>query len=403
MKQTEVGEIPFDWEVKLLLDICEFSSGKAHEQYIHEQGQYICVNSKFISTDGRIRKYSTKNIWPAQKNDILMVMSDLPNGKALAKTFFVGKDDIYAVNQRISRLRPVSGSAEFLYFLLNRYSYFLKFDDGVNQTNLTNGVFQNCPIALPPTLAEQDAIGTTLRDITDYLSATDTLISKKRDIKQGALQRLMTGKSRLPGFSKEWQRLRLEELGVISGAGVDKKIETNENPVTLLNYLDVYRRRFILPSDLNHRVTCNDAQAIKCNIRSGDVFFTPTSETPDDIAQSAVAVNDISNAVYSYHTVRLRFSMPMDVNFSAFLFESSDFRSQTVRAAEGSGTRYVITLPRFRSLSVLVPPLDEQREIGRILSDMAAEIDALVAQRAKIALIKTGMMQELLTGRTRLL
>jgi len=73
-KQTEVGVIPEEWEVKLLPDVCRFRGGKAHEQHISEFGRFVCVNSKFISTDGKVRKYSTANFCCAKRNDVLMVV-----------------------------------------------------------------------------------------------------------------------------------------------------------------------------------------------------------------------------------------------------------------------------------------------------------------------------------------
>ena len=141
-KQTEVGVIPDEWDVKILPDVCRFRSGKAHEKYISDLGQFVCVNSKFISTDGEVRKYSTANFCPAKKNDVLLVMSDLPNGRALAKAYLVEKDDLYAVNQRVCALTAYRDCAQYLFYALNRNPYFLRFDDGVNQTHLLNPVFQ---------------------------------------------------------------------------------------------------------------------------------------------------------------------------------------------------------------------------------------------------------------------
>jgi type I restriction enzyme S subunit len=103
-KQTEVGVIPEDWDVKFLPQVTRFRGGKAHEQFIAEAGDYVCVNSKFISSDGKVRKHCFRNFCCARLNDILMVMSDLPNGKALAKAFLADADDRYAVNQRVCSL-----------------------------------------------------------------------------------------------------------------------------------------------------------------------------------------------------------------------------------------------------------------------------------------------------------
>lgn len=92
-------------EFKELQEVLSFRNGKGHEKNIVIGGKYIVVNSKFISTDGNVKKYSNEQICPLYKGEILMVMSDLPNGKALAKCFIVDEDNKYSLNQRICALR----------------------------------------------------------------------------------------------------------------------------------------------------------------------------------------------------------------------------------------------------------------------------------------------------------
>jgi type I restriction enzyme, S subunit len=196
-KKTQVGVIPDDWELKLLPDVCRFRGGKAHEQHIAEFGQYVCVNSKFISTDGKVRKYSTANFCCANQNDVLMVMSDLPNGRALAKAYFVEQDDLYAVNQRVCALTAYRDCPRFLFHILNRNTYFLKFDNGVSQTHLLNDVFRACPIPLPPSRAEQEAIAEALSDMDTEIAALEARLAKARQLKQGMMHNLLTGKIRL--------------------------------------------------------------------------------------------------------------------------------------------------------------------------------------------------------------
>ncbi len=111
---------------------------KAHEQYIDMNGIYTVVNSKFISTNGKVKKFSNKPIELLKKGEIAFVLSDVPNGKALAKTYLIDSDNKYSLNQRIAGITPNSDiNSYFLYILMNRNRYFLKFDDGVGQTNLS--------------------------------------------------------------------------------------------------------------------------------------------------------------------------------------------------------------------------------------------------------------------------
>ena len=195
--QTRLPGFHDEWEVKLLPEVCQFRGGKAHEQHITEFGQFVCVNSKFISSDGNVRKYSTANFCRARRDDILMVMSDLPNGRALAKAYLVEQDDLYAVNQRVCALTAYRDSPQFLYYILNRNPYFLKFDDGVSQTHLLNNVFMNCPITISPTVSEQTAIAGGLGDMDAELVALEQRRDKTRALKQAMMQELLTGRTRL--------------------------------------------------------------------------------------------------------------------------------------------------------------------------------------------------------------
>ena len=138
-----VPEIRFEgftgnWEQRKLEQVSKYRNGKAHENEINEDGDYIVVNSKFVSTDGKVKKYSASQIEPLFKNEIAFVLSDVPNGRAIARTFFVDKSGKYTLNQRIAGITPLDNTYPyFLHILMNRNPYFLKFDDGVKQTNLS--------------------------------------------------------------------------------------------------------------------------------------------------------------------------------------------------------------------------------------------------------------------------
>ena len=154
--------ITFDHTIAFLPlnDVMNFRNGKGHEKNIVSDGRDIVVNSKFISTDGLAKKYSNSQIEPVCVDDVLMVMSDLPNGKALAKCFIVEEDDKYTLNQRICALSvkdKTAYSAKFLYYYLNRNPQLLKFDNGCDQTNLKKADILNIKIPAV-SLPEQERI-----------------------------------------------------------------------------------------------------------------------------------------------------------------------------------------------------------------------------------------------------
>lgn len=177
MKDSEISYLdktPIHWLLRRLGDVVAFTQGKAHEPYIDDDGDFICVNSRFVSTEGNTKKYCSVNLTPASVNDILMVMSDLPNGRALARSYYVTENGKLAVNQRVCRITAEQANSRFLFYLLNRHPGLMQNDDGVNQTHLSNSDFLKLKIFLP-TLAEQSKIAHYL----DHEAVRfDTLISE---------------------------------------------------------------------------------------------------------------------------------------------------------------------------------------------------------------------------------
>lgn len=196
-KQTDIGEIPENWEVVELRDLVDFKNGKAHEKEIDHTGKYIVVNSKFISTAGHVRKRSDADHLPALKGDVLIVMSDVPNGKAIASCFLVNENDTYTVNQRIGLLRSKDMQPEFLCNVLHRNRYFLAFDDGVKQTNLRKDEVLDCPVVVP-SIDEQKEISTVLEVVSDQINEQLFNLEQLQTLKAGVISDLLSGRVRVP-------------------------------------------------------------------------------------------------------------------------------------------------------------------------------------------------------------
>ena len=161
-----------EWAKATIGEIADYENGKAHENDIMDNGKYIVVNSKFISTEGEIIKYTNVANLLAYKGDVLMVLSDVPNGRALSKCYLVEKDNVYTVNQRVCRITPRKVNSILLFYTINRNKYFLSFDDGVKQTNLRKNDVLSCSIFIPKEPKEQ-------AKIANFLSGIDDLISKQ--------------------------------------------------------------------------------------------------------------------------------------------------------------------------------------------------------------------------------
>lgn len=179
-----------EWEVQRLDELARYENGKAHENDISENGRYIVVNSKFISTEGDVRKFSNEGFCIADEGDILMVLSDVPNGRAIAKCYFAESDDLYTVNQRICRIQPTKVNGRFLFYVLDRNSYFLDFDDGVKQTNLRKEVVVGFPLCVPPQPGEQQRIATCLSSLDALITAETQKHEALKTHKKGLMQHL---------------------------------------------------------------------------------------------------------------------------------------------------------------------------------------------------------------------
>jgi len=414
-QQTEVGLIPKDWEAKQLGTIAIYTNGNAHEKSIKAQGRYVVVNSKFISSEGETRKYSDDCFCPTAAGDVLMVMSDVPNGKAIAKCFYVDRDNYYTVNQRICALKPTQVDGKLLFYKLNRNPFYLAFDDGAKQTNLRKNDVLSCLLSIPKTVEEQRAIATTLSDVDTLIGALDQLIAKKRDIKQAAMQQLLTGKRRLPGFDGKCGYKQTEvglipddwgvkELGSILdhcrlGGNYPNQDEENSRPLMKMGNLgrgniDLSKIQYI-----SSRVNSDDSD----RLQFGDLLFN-TRNTLDLVGKVSIWRNELPVAYYNSNIMRLEFK-PEEISsnsYANYLFNSPNLLVRLRAIATGTTSVAAIYTRDLLKLLFPIPSVPEQRAIAAVLSDMDTELDLLEQRRDKTRALKQGMMQELLTGKTRL-
>jgi len=178
------------WEQRELPLVASYRNGKAHESDIDSDGNYIVVNSKFVSTDGEIVKHSRKQNEPLHQNEIAFVLSDVPNGKALARTFLVKSNGVFTLNQRIAGITPNENTYPyFLYILMNRHPYFLSFDDGAKQTNLSLNDVLKFESRYPAKI-EQRKIGELFMNIDNLITLHQRKCEKLENVKKSLLEKM---------------------------------------------------------------------------------------------------------------------------------------------------------------------------------------------------------------------
>jgi type I restriction enzyme S subunit len=317
-------------------------------------------------------------------------------------TSYVDGNEKFVLGQDTILISPNKINGKYIYYYIQSnitQDSIKKIGGGSTFFRINLKDIRNLKISFPP-LPEQKKIAAILSTWDRAIEGTEKLLANSQQQKKALMQQLLTpDKKRLPGFTGEWKTRTLGEIGEISSAGVDKKIVDGEEPIRLLNFTDVFKRTFIYSDDLHQWVTAPSIKVQKCNVKKGDVFFTPSSETRNDIAFSAVATENMQGCCYSYHVVRLRFKEKWDDAFKAFIFSTMSFRRQVYKLADGSGQRYVISQDDFRSIEITYPSLDEQCQIGTILRTAENEITALESDLSRLRQEKKALMQQLLTGK----
>ncbi|WP_069819680.1 restriction endonuclease subunit S [Staphylococcus saprophyticus] len=229
--KNESGKTYPDWEKRKLNEIADFQNGKAHESYVSETGNYILVNSKFISTEAQVKKYVSQQLTPLNKQDIAIVMSDIPNGKALAKCFLVEESNKYSLNQRIGRLYNILGDSRFVYAILNRNKQLLKYDSGVGQTNLKKSEIIEIIINWP-VQDEQQKIGDFFSKLDRQIELEEQKLAKLEEQKKGYMQKIFSQELRFKDENgQEYPAWINKKLGDIGKVSMNKRIYKNETSI----------------------------------------------------------------------------------------------------------------------------------------------------------------------------
>jgi type I restriction enzyme S subunit len=413
-KPTEVGVIPEDWgsgEVGSLNPVIT-SGSRGWAQYYSDMG------SAFV----RITNLSRKSIYidlsdlklvKLPPNDTEGLRTQLENGDLLisitADIGIIGYVDQAIpkpayINQHIALVRfdAAKANAQFLSYYLASSGPQREFRAGTDsgaKAGMNLAGVRSIKAAFPP-LPEQRAIATALSDVDALLVKLDQIITKKRNLKQAAMQQLLTGQTRLPGFSGEWVERAVASFSAFVSKGATPTtygFEWVSGGVLFLrsecvsaNGLDLSQSMFI--SELAHTAL------VRGEVRAGDILMTITG----NVGRVVRLGTDFGIGNTNQHIARIRVKDP-EVS-SVFVFHW--LSQKNVRAdyeKNTTGQAYPqISLKQVRETRIPLPSLDEQTAIATVLSDMDTELAALQTRRAKNQALKQGMMQELLTGRIRL-
>ncbi|MFO1493342.1 MAG: restriction endonuclease subunit S [Lysobacterales bacterium] len=405
---TEVGPIPTGWEVVAAKDACALvvdCKNRTPPMVLASEFAVVRTpnvrNGQFLTDGIRFTDEASYREWTAravpQPGDIL-ITREAPLGEVCAVPTGLN----VCLGQRMMLYRPMPGRTDSAYLLFALMSWPVRANllrkiggSTVGHARVDDIRFLQFP--LPP-LPEQRAIAAALSDIDALLAGLDRLIAKKRDLKQAAMQQLLTGQTRLPGFQGEWESTALADIAttpITDGPHLTPTFLPAGVPFLSVNNLvgnrlDFSSLRFI--SEADHAEFSK-----KCKPRRGDILFGKAAS----VGMVGLVETDVEFNIWSPLAL-IRVVGKMDERFVFYALQGSSVARQ-IKLLTNSSSQGNIGMSDIGLLRIPKPLLPEQEAIATILSDMDAELAALEARRDKTHMLKQGMMQELLTGRTRLI
>ena len=415
-KMTDVGVIPEDWEVRSIGEMYSFKNGLNKDKDSFGFGTPIinymdvyknngltskCIKGKVSLSDYEISYFLVK------KGDVFFTRtSETPEEVGIASVLL---DELPkgVFSGFLLRARPNGNDIEPL---LCKYIFTTEsFRSSVIQNStyttraLTNGaILSSLYVAFPKSIVEQQAIADALTKVDNLITSLTKVIEKKKLIKKGAMQKLLSGEMRLDGFDVEWERKQIGKIGITySGITGKNKSDFGHGTAKYITFLNVLNNPIINTKELELvDISSNENQnkALK-----GDLFFNVSSETPEEVGICSVLLDDISNLYVNSFCFGFRITdKEVSGIYLSYLFRTSLGRDKMSSIAQGA-TRYNLSKDYFNEIELTIPPTKaEQTAIANILTTMDNEIEALEKERDKYKCIKQGMMQQLLTGKIRL-
>lgn len=290
----------------------------------------------------------------------------------------------------------------FFGHLLTNYNVrleIMRIAQGTKVLGLSKGRVEKIEFYIPKP-EEQQKIADFLTSVENQISSLKAKKDTLLDFKKGVMQKLFNQELRFKDDNgndfPDWEEKMLGEIGTFQTSSVDKLIREGEKLVFLINYMNVYNHEEINNQTVQKYqvVSAKDSQIESSNLKKGDILFTPSSETATDIGHSVVIFEDIQNAVYSYHLMRFRPHIDMDLKYSHYFCNNSNVLKQMSRFATGS-TRYTISVGSFSKVKVSIPTRLEQTKIANYLVAIDDKIEALQEKIDTCSDYKKGLLQKM--------
>lgn len=397
--------LPANWSLSYLGDCGEVVMGQSPpgSSYNKSGVGMALINGPTEFTD----RYPIKMQWTTQPTrfcetgDLLICV----RGSSTGRTNYA--DEVYAIGRGVAAIRARGdNNTEYLsYQVIAGVSDILASATGSTFPSVDGKTFRRIAVALPPP-SEQRAIAEALSDVDGLIGALEKLIAKKRSIKRAAMQQLLTGQTRLPGFSDKWERKRLGDICTCLPTANNPRADLSEyGDMEYIHYGDVHghSRPVMDCSRVRLPRIGKDRIGSAAELQDGDLVLVDASEDLAGVGKG-VEVQGLAGrtVVAGLHTILCRGNADnWAMGFKANLQFIPAYKTALTRVATGISV-YGVSKSQLVDVELPLPSVREQKAIVAVLTDMDTAIEALDRRLRKTKQIKQGMMQQLLTGRIRL-
>ena len=414
-KQTELGVIPEDWKIKKLINLSDggMQNGTFYESARKGTGVYFLnvgnlyetapisphTLEKFDASKDEIDRFRIKN------GDLFFTRSSIvPSGIAYCNWYKDTGNCVTVFDSHVVRFKTDTEQVDPMYLYLQCISqesrkYFISNAKVATMTTIDQAQIGNCLIPVP-SLGEQASIAEVVSNAGSMIDLLKKLIAKKKAIKQGAMQELLTGKKRLPGFSGEITYQPLKSLCTVFSDGdwIESKDQSSDG-IRLIQTGNVGNGRYIDKQEKQRFISVDTFNRLNClEIFEGDVLI---SRLPDPAGRACILPPSNKRRITAVDCTVVRFSSYNPVLFVAY--SQTKLYQEKVEMAMAGSTRQRISRKELGEIPIPVfPTIEEQNTVASIFANMDAEIEALEQKLAKYRQVKQGMMQQLLTGKIRL-
>lgn len=392
MVQTEIGLLPEDWEVKAIGECASLKAGDIVDIDTTSRKIYPCYGGNGIR--GFVSKYTHEGTFP-----IIGRQGEWCGNVNLASGRFYATE--HAV---VARPNKTTDAVCLYYFLkdanLNQYA------TGCAQPGLSVQNINKILIPFPKNKTEQQNIASALSSIDKLIDDLGRTIQKKQLIREGAMEELLSGKKRLPGFTEDWVENTFDELFKPYSTASYSREEMIEGNVLCIHYGDIHTKYgsvVYLDSDEIQTITKEQAGRYT-RLKDGDIIMADASEDYEGIGKCIAVITCGKEAIAGLHTILLRPKANdlFDHRFTSYILSHRSTKKQIEYLSEGTKVNS-ISFNKIKAVTVTYPSsLKEQRTIADILTSMDDEISVLQIEKTKYEQIRSGMMEELLTGKKRL-